>query len=133
MVASFVHPVNVRFLEVDQQGVVFNMWYLAYFDDAMTAFLRANGLPYGEMMAAGYDVQLVHAEIDWKGGLRWEDDAGIGVRLLKLGTSSFRLEYEVLRAGESVARAEVVYVCIATDGSGKRPIPELLRRGLGAN
>lgn len=131
MPSPFVHPVNVRYLEVDQQGVVFNMWYLAYFDDAMTAFLLANGLPYGEMTAAGFDVQIVHAEIDWRGGLRWQEDAGIAVRLLKLGTSSFRLEYEVFRAEESVARAELVYVCIATDGSGKRPIPDLLRRGLG--
>lgn len=131
MPSRFVHPVNVRYLEVDQQGVVFNMWYLAYFDDAMTAFLLANGLPYGEMTEAGFDVQIVHAEIDWRGGLRWQEDAGIAVRLLKLGTSSFRLEYEVFRAEESVARAELVYVCIATDGSGKRPIPDLLRRGLG--
>jgi acyl-CoA thioester hydrolase len=128
----FVHPLNVRYLEVDQQGVVFNMWYLAYFDDAMTAFLRSNGLPYGDMTAAGFDVQVVHVEIDWKGGLRWQDDAGIAVRLLHMGQSSFRLGYDVLRAGASVANAEVVYVCIATDGSGKRPIPDLLRRGLGA-
>ena len=34
----FVHPITIRYLEVDRQGVVFNMWYLAYLDDAMTAF-----------------------------------------------------------------------------------------------
>src|SRR5262249_45220921 len=88
MPSPLLHPFNVRYLEVDQQGVVFNMWYLAYFDDAMTAFLHANGLPYGDMMAAGYDVQLVHAEIDWKGGLRWGDDAAIAVRLLQVGNTS---------------------------------------------
>src|SRR5437667_12390906 len=49
----FTHPVNVRYLEVDQQGVVFNMWYLAYFDDAMTSFLEEGGLPYVDMLAAG--------------------------------------------------------------------------------
>ncbi len=49
----FVHPIDVRYLEVDRQGVVFNMWYLAYLDDAMTAFLSEGGLPYGDMLARG--------------------------------------------------------------------------------
>ena len=31
---AFTHRFDVRYLEADQQGVVFNMWYLAYFDDA---------------------------------------------------------------------------------------------------
>lgn len=131
MSSDFVLPVNVRYLEVDAQGVVFNMWYLAYFDDALTAFLGHHGLSYGALMAAGYDVQLVHAEIDWRGGVRWQDDVGVAVRLARQGTTSFALAYEVRRSGEPVVSAEVVYVCVATDGSGKRALPALLRRGLG--
>jgi len=128
---EFVHPVNVRYLEVDVQGVVFNMWYLAYVDDAMTGFLAAHGLSYHTMVAAGWDVQVVHAELDWRDGLRWADQAGIAVRLLHLGTASFRLGFEFRRDGTPVATAEMVYVCVATDGTGKRPIPGLLRAGLG--
>jgi acyl-CoA thioester hydrolase len=130
--AEFVHRVNVRYLEVDIQGVVFNMWYLAYVDDAMTAFLAAHGLSYQAMLAAGWDVQLVHAELDWRAGLRWTDDVGIAVRLLHVGTTSFRLGYEFRRNGEPAGTAELVYVCVAADGGGKRPIPDMLRAGLGA-
>jgi acyl-CoA thioester hydrolase len=128
---EFVHPVNVRYLEVDAQGVVFNMWYLAYCDDALTAFLAHNGLQYGELMAAGYDVQLVHAEIDWHGAAGWQDDVGVAVRVAKVGTTSFTLAYEVRRAGTPIVDAAIVYVCVATDGSGKRSIPDVLRKGLG--
>ena len=39
-------PVAVRYLEVDAQGVVFNAWYLAWFDEAMAAFFADRGLPY---------------------------------------------------------------------------------------
>jgi acyl-CoA thioester hydrolase len=127
----FVHPVSVRYLEVDQQGVVFNMWYLAYFDDALTAFLASNGLSYEGLQEAGYDVQLVHAEVDWHGGARWRDDVGVAVRLAKLGTTSFTLAFDLLRGEQSLVSAEIVYVCVAVDGSGKRPIPDLLRGGLG--
>src|SRR5579871_1406878 len=91
----FVHPVPVRYLEVDQQGVVFNMWYLAYFDDAMTAFLLAGGLPYTDMIAAGYDVQLVHTELDWGGSLGWGDVAQVRVALSRVGTTSFTLEFDI--------------------------------------
>jgi len=41
---AFTHPVQVRYLEVDAQGVVFNAWYLAWFDEAMTATLRLASL-----------------------------------------------------------------------------------------
>jgi acyl-CoA thioester hydrolase len=131
MATDFVHPVHVRYLEVDAQGVVFNMWYLAYFDDALTAFLASHGLAYGELLEAGYDVQLVHVEIDWRGAVGWQDDVGVAVRLAKAGTTSFTLAYQVRRSGEPVVDAQVVYVCVATDGSGKRPLPALLRHGIG--
>src|SRR3954447_11839903 len=61
----FVHSVSVRFFEVDLQGVVFNMWYLAWFDDAMTAYLADLGFGYDAMASRGWDVQLVHTEVDW--------------------------------------------------------------------
>jgi acyl-CoA thioester hydrolase len=131
MTDAFVHPLSVRYLEVDAQGVVFNMWYLGWIDDALTAFLAHNGLDYAQMMAAGYDVQLVHASLDWREGLRWGDEAAVAVRLAKVGTTSFSLAFTFLRAGDPVAAAQVVYVCVAVDGSGKRPLPALVLAGLG--
>lgn len=129
---SFVHKVDVRYLEVDQQGVVFNMWYLAYFDDAMTAWLTGRGLPYHTMLASGHDVQLVHVEIDWRGGVGFGDDVAITVSPARVGTTSFALAFAVHRNGapEPVVTAEIVYVCVATDGSGKRALPDELRAAL---
>src|SRR4051812_40466610 len=113
--AEFVRPIAVRYLEVDGQGVVFNMWYLAYIDDAMTAYLVAGGLPYQKMIADGYDVQLVHAELDWKDGLRFQDDAELAVSTVRIGSTSFTLRFEFRRDGRPAAAAQVVYVCIGTD------------------
>jgi acyl-CoA thioester hydrolase len=127
----FVHPLSVRYLEVDMQGVVFNMWYLAYFDDAMTAFLGHRGLPYQQMLAAGYDVQLVHSELDWRGGLKFGDDARIAVSLAGLGRSSFTLDFEARRQDEPLVWGRTVYVAIGADGSGKRAVPDALRAALG--
>jgi acyl-CoA thioester hydrolase len=128
----FAFPVAVRYLEVDQQGVVFNMWYLAYLDDAMTAFLAGAGYGYPQLQDDGYDVQLVHTELDWRGGLRFGDDARVLVWTESLGRTSFTLGFEVRRApdGPAVATARTVYVCVTLDGSGKTPLPDPLRTAL---
>ena len=131
MTDVFSHPIDVRYLEVDQQGVVFNMWYLAYFDDAMTAFLVHGGLEYRDLVAAGYDVQLVSTAVNWRGGVGWGDDVRVAVSLAKAGRTSFTLDFVVHRAGEEVVDGRTVYVVVRTDGSGKVEIPPLLRDALG--
>jgi len=127
----FAFPVAVRYLEVDQQGVVFNMWYLAYFDDAFTAFLEAGGLPYAQMLAEGHDVQLVHTELDWHGPLGFGEPAEIRVGLARVGSSSFEVQFEAHSEARLVCHAATVYVVVRTDGSGPTPIPEPLRTALG--
>ena len=144
---AFTMPVAVRYLEVDAQGVVFNSWYLAWFDEAMAAFLAHRGLPYRSMTDAGYDVQLVRSEIDWKAGIGFGDRVEIVVSTARIGRTSFALDFEVRRGGPEVTCPEVtcpevtctvvtctartVYVVIATDGSGKREIPPLIATALG--
>lgn len=123
---GFRFPVTVRYLEVDAQGVVFNMWYLGWFDEAFTAFLADRGLPYRTMLDAGYDVQVVHTELDYRSGVRWEDDVAVLVGVGAVGRTSFTIEFAVDRGSEAVVTGSTVYVVVATDGSGKRPIPALI-------
>ncbi len=120
---AFVHPVSVRYLEVDQQGVVFNMWYLAWFDDAMTGFLDALGFDYLQMVERGFDVQVVHTSADYSGGVRFRDAVEVHVDPKAVGTTSFRLGFRVVVDEKALVTAEIVYVCVATDGSGKRALP----------
>ncbi|HLM96742.1 MAG TPA: thioesterase family protein [Acidimicrobiales bacterium] len=127
----FVHPISVRYLEVDRQGVVFNMWYLAYLDDAMTAFLSERGLPYGDLLAAGYDVQVVHTELDWHGPLGFGDPAAVRVAVTGIGRTSFTLGFTVWSSARAVVEASTVYVAVRTDGSGKCELPPSLLDALG--
>ena len=127
---AFVLPVRVQFFEVDLQGVVFNMWYLAWFDNAMTAYLAELGFPYGDMKRLGWDVQLVHTEVDWRGGATFGDELGVEVTTDRIGTTSFTLAFRVLRGEEELVTAKTVYVVIGFDGSGKRPVPDDLRAAL---
>jgi acyl-CoA thioester hydrolase len=127
----FTHPIHVRYLEVDAQGVVFNAWYLAWFDDAMTAFLRHRGLPYRTMLDAGFDVQLVRSQIDWTAGVGFGEDVEVAVATARLGQTSFALDFQVRRGTDVTCAGRTVYVVIAADGSGKRDIPPLIASALG--
>jgi acyl-CoA thioester hydrolase len=127
---AFVQPITPRYYEVDQQGVVFNMWYLGWFDEAMTAFLDDIGMGWQVMMREGIDVQLVHTEVDWRAAVRFGDELDLVVTPGAIGTTSFSLDFAVTKDGAPAVTASTVYVVIASDGSGKRPVPDGLRAAL---
>jgi acyl-CoA thioester hydrolase len=126
----FTHPIQVRYHEIDQQGIVFNMWYLAYFDEAMSAFIEANGLAYTHLRNDGFDVQLVHTELDWTASLCFGEPAHVTVAVATVGNTSFALDFVVGQGDRTVCAARTVYVCVALDGTGKQPLPALLRQAL---
>jgi len=123
-------PVATSYFMVDQQGVVFNMWYLGWFDDAMTQFFTEAGYPYPAMNADGFDVQLVHTEADWRDAVRFGEQVVIDVTTERIGSTSFTLAFGVRVGEQERSTGRTVYVVVATDGSGKRPIPPKLRAAL---
>jgi acyl-CoA thioester hydrolase len=128
--AAVTIGVHTSYFQFDQQGVVFNMWYFAWFDDAMTEFLGEIGYNYQAMIADGLDVQLVHTEADWRDAVRYGEAVTIDVATERTGSSSFTLSFTVLAGGQARAAGRTVYVVVATDGSGKRPLPPKLRAAL---
>jgi acyl-CoA thioester hydrolase len=123
-------PVQPRYLEVDAQGVVFHMWYLAYFDEALPRFLASRGLDYPTMLDSGVDLAVVRTEVDWRAGLTWGDEAEVTVVPVHLGRTSLVLQFDVVRAGRVAVTARTTYVAIGTDGSGKRELPDRMRTAL---
>jgi acyl-CoA thioester hydrolase len=122
--------VPVSYFQYDQQGVVFNMWYFGWFDDAMTQFLGEVGYPYTVMNADGLDVQLVHTEADWRDAVRYGEQVTVDVSTERVGSTSFTLSFAVRVGAEVRSTGRTVYVVVSTDGSGKRPVPPRLREGL---
>jgi len=123
----FEAPVSVRYLDVDQQGVVFHMWYLAYFEDARNAFLAARGLALPDLIEQGCDLQLAHTEVDWRSSVRWTDKASVRVQPSRVGTTSFTIDYAVRVDDVEIVSGRTVYVTVAIKGA-KQPIPDSLRR-----
>lgn len=135
MADVFSFPVTVRYMEVDAQGVVFNGWYLTYFDEAMAGFFNHGGLPYRAMLDAGFDVQLVRSEIDYRAGVRWGDPIVVTVSASRFGRTSFVLDFQVRRSPEPEAEVctngRTVYVVVDAKEHTKQEIPSLIRNALG--
>lgn len=131
-------PVVPRYAEIDQQGVVFNGHYLTWFDEALTGFLEHCGFTYADIIAGGYDFQVVHSEIDFAAPVRWRDIVRVGVACARVGTTSVTLEFAVhRRAADDAERAEQIavrgantYVVVSTEDWAKRPVPDALRTAL---
>jgi acyl-CoA thioester hydrolase len=124
MTATWSSP--VRYVECDQQGVVFNAHYLAWCDEAMNTWYAATGLAYPDLLARGLDARLVASTLEWSSPARWGDLVEVDVELERVGRTSFVLAFAV-RVGERVCcRVRTTYVM--TDAHGKPlPVPDDLR------
>jgi acyl-CoA thioester hydrolase len=134
-VTGFSLPIVPRYAEIDQQGVVFNGHYMTWFDETFSALLDHIDESYPALIASGYDVQVVHTEIDYLNPVRWRDTVRVTAQCEHLGTTSFTLGYTVLGSDCTTAERPMVsgrnvYVVVSTSDWAKRPIPEPLRTAL---
>lgn len=126
-------PVSTAYYQFDQQGVVFNMWYLAYMEEARNAYLGAVGYSLQDLIDSGHDIQVVHADLDWSGAIRYGESITAEVSPGKIGRTSFELVYALKVGDEARVRASSVYVIVDAGISAKAAIPEGLRAALAAD
>ena len=128
---TFFHRLRVRWAEVDLQRVVFNGNYLLYFDVAFTEYWRATGLrdPLGQL-AAGQELFVRKAQIDYHGSAGFDDELDIGVRCAKLGRSSITIAIAIFRGGEHLIDGEMIYVYADASEKKSVPIPDAWRERL---
>ena len=126
---SFVHRETVRLRDMDAFGHANNAAYLTYVEQARIAFLMDAGAITGlEDMA----IILARSEIDYRSQLRFGDAVQIGVRVARVGTKSFDLEYELRSGDRVVAAARSVLVSYDYDREQTTEIPDKWRRSLAA-
>ncbi len=120
-------PIDVRWRDLDPFDHVNNAVFVTYLEFArIRAWQRF--LPY----TGARDVPFVIARIaiDYRRPVRLTDDVRVGLRVGRLGRSSFTYEYRVEASGELAAEAETVQVLVDHATGRTIPIPEDLRRAL---
>ncbi len=107
----FMHRLRVRWGECDMQGIVFNPHYMALFDAALTEYWRTLGLTYpAAFLAHGVDSFMVSNTVNYRDAARFDDELDIALRTAYLGTTSFRIAFEIRRDGARLADGTATYV-----------------------
>lgn len=123
----FSHSVNVRWCELDPQGVVFFPNYLMYADLAATEYFRAIGFGYPERFReTGVDLCVVHTETDYHHPARFDEKIALRVRTLRIGRKSIKLLIRVERGEISLAEITLIYAVIAEKPDAEPGIPPSL-------
>lgn len=124
----FWHRERVRFRDVDLQRIVYYGKYLDYFDNAFYEYLRSLGFEAGELNERfQFDTSVVRVEIDYLSPARFDEELDVGVRVTRLGRSSFDVSFEIRKGDDVVCRAKLVMVNYDAEGSRARLIPDDIR------
>ena len=130
MAERFSYRLRVRYRECDQQGVVFNSHYFAWFDDVLTEAFRDLVLPYNEMLETGVDVVVAEATARYRAVARFEDELELQWWVTRLGNTAMTTRIDVMRGGELLVEGEMRYVFVDTGTTSKRLIPDVFRKKL---
>ena len=115
----------VRFVECDQQGIVFNAHYLVWADEAVNTWWVRRGVDWAAVNAQGIDYVVVASALEWRSSARYGDTVEVDADLEKLGRTSLTLRF-VIRVGErECCQVRTTYVC--TTGGTSSPWPEEIR------
>jgi acyl-CoA thioester hydrolase len=130
MPQRYTHRLRVRYGECDQQGVVFNAHYFAYFDHVLTEVWRDVVVPYEQMVERGVDLVVAHAQAAFKAPARFEDEIDLVWWVTRLGNSAMTTRIDIRRGDETLVEGEMVHVFVDTDAYSSRVIPDDIRAKL---
>ncbi|MFB6156204.1 MAG: acyl-CoA thioesterase [Haloferacaceae archaeon] len=110
---AYETEIDVRYRDLDSLGHVNNAVYATYFELARLRYLR-NGV---DAPAAQPNFVVAHLELDFRRPITDISTVSVGLGVVEVGETSFRIAYEVRSEGTVSAQGETVQVTVDEDGS----------------
>jgi acyl-CoA thioester hydrolase len=126
---SFALAHRVRWSECDPFGHASHRAYFEWFEEARNRYLETVGL--GTLAAARPGPVIAETGIRYHRPLAYGDDVLVTARTVRLGRTSFEMEYAAWRQGLVATGRAVLILMINTTGE-KVPLPAELRRQIRA-
>ena len=96
-----VTEIVVRYAETDQMGVVHHATYPIWYEIARTDYIKAAGMSYSAMEAAGVMLPVTGISCRYRMPARYDDVLEITSRITRFTPARIEFEYTVRRKGES--------------------------------
>ncbi len=126
-----VLPVEVRYAETDQMGVVHHSVYVVWMEAARVEYLKQAGLPYHELERSGFRLPVVELGITYRAAARFGEVVRVSCQLEYLQSRAARFGYSVEGDGRVLAEGFTRHVCCDRHGRVV-PLPARLRQRLEA-
>ncbi|NDD67288.1 acyl-CoA thioesterase [bacterium] len=128
----FSHPMTVKMYDTDAAGIQYFASQFRFAHDAFESLMAHHGLSFHTMISGGDALfVIVHADADYYHSLTVGDPIVIDLHVAHIGTTAFRLHYQVKKDGQLMGQMNTVHVCIHPATRQKQPIPTSIRDLLG--
>jgi len=123
------YPIELRYADTDQLGIIYFANHLIYADEAVTKFLKSVGVDIATLEKTGFTTVVAHAEINFEKPLRYGEICEVDISLEKLGNTSISFIFRVYGNGELKSHGKIVYVFV-NNILNKIEIPYVIREML---
>jgi acyl-CoA thioester hydrolase len=123
------HTINIaaRYAETDKGGVVHHSVYPVWFEMGRTELLRANGVAYKDLEAAGVFFVVARLNIKFRRPAQYDEQLHLETTCSAVTAAKVEHIYKLTRCSDSVILAEGDSVLACVNDQGKvRRVPEFM-------
>ena len=123
------HTINIaaRYAETDKGGVVHHSIYPVWFEMGRTELLRANGVAYKDLEAAGVFFVVARLNIKFRRPAQYDEQLRLETTCSAVSAAKVEHVYKLTRCSDGVILAEGDSVLACVNEKGKvRRVPEFM-------
>ena len=117
---------KVRDYECDMQGVVNNGVYQNYLEHARHEFLQSHGINFAEVTAAGINMVVTRAELDYKNSLVSNDLFVVRSLIRQVSRVRFEFQQDLFRLPDEKLMLAARITGTSLNQQGRPFVPEVL-------
>lgn len=124
-----IHPIEVRFRDIDVLGHVNNATTLTYVETARVPYIVALGVAPAQAGIGDISFIVAHINCDFRRPIFFGQRVEVGTRTVQVGRSSLKLEHRVEANGQIAAEGYCVLVHFDYRANSSKPVtPEMIAR-----
>jgi acyl-CoA thioester hydrolase len=126
----FLHPIEVRYFDLDPQGHVNNARFLTFFEQARVSYLIHLGLFSKDQSFLDVGIIIADAKVTFLAPVYFGQDVRVGVRVSRIGNKSMTMDYQMIDSagGKELATGSTTLVAYDYRGHQTISVPEKWRK-----
>lgn len=118
-------PLEVRYAETDQMGVVHHAVYVVWMEAARVEFLKRLGMPYHELERTGVRLPVVELGVTYRAAAEFGQVVEVSCELERVTSRGATFRYRVHRDGRLLAEGFTRHICCDRGGRAQALPPHL--------